>query len=197
MVFFAPVRIFARFEIFVKIKTSGCKTIFQKVRKPERPKAIFSGNFEPRVLGVISPNINKRSVTTKVAAATPALPKSSRDILVKIDEIEMFTILLPIRIVLISSSCLSRSLPTLMAFLTFFLRKKRILNLFTDKKALSDIENKEDNISRTTATASNSTILEGGSEEGTYSSPVEFCILVSDSIVKRIESASSDSGAAS
>ena len=59
------------------------------------------------------------------------------------------------------------------------------------------IENREDNISRTTATASNSTILEGGSEEGTYSSPVEFCILVSDSIVKMIESASSDSGAAS
>ena len=111
-----------------------------KICLPLKPYAMESGQRVAIVFGVISPKISRRIVAVKVAIETPLEPKSERAIEVKIAERKIFTRSFEMRIVFISCSFLSKSLPARKALLSLFLRRILKRSLFIPKKALSEIE---------------------------------------------------------
>ena len=93
-----------------------------------------------------------------VASPTPAGPKRSKAIEVIIADKEIFTMLFPTRIVFNSFSFLSKSFPARIAFLFFLFLKSLNLNLFIERKAVSEAEKIIESKIRTTAKISSPVI---------------------------------------
>ena len=109
-------------------------------------KAIFSACMEAMVLGVISPNMSISKVSIPVAIPMAALPKSFWAKTVVNAEAAIFTILLPIRMVLRNFVFLSSKDSTSPAFFTPSSAMDLILSLFNDVNAVSaDEKNAESN----------------------------------------------------
>ena len=88
-----------------KIHVSGKKITSKPQSKPQNMRAKPSGCSFAMVLGVISPKIRTASVITTVETVTPFdSPISPTKNIVASDDATMLTMLLPIRIVVISLS---------------------------------------------------------------------------------------------
>ena len=142
--FFMPKSERQKREIAVKIATNGVMTKTSALMIPLTAKAKLSGYRVVMHFGVISPKTRSKSVTTPVAAATPALPKSSNASIVMMTESAMLTSSFETRSVFKSRSLSSSSLEVRIARLLPLSRKKRTRSLFDARNALSLAENKAD-----------------------------------------------------
>lgn len=79
------------------LHTSGYSSFNKGVKMKEAGKAIFSGYNAASVLGVTSANIRITNVRRAVAIAIPASPHNLSAIMVAIDDANILTKLLPIR----------------------------------------------------------------------------------------------------
>ena len=128
----------------------GVSIIVRNNITPLTAQAKLSAWIRASVFGSISPKIRTITVTATVDNAVPAAPKSPMQTTVASDDVSIFTILLPIRIVVSVLSYPSIILSARSAFFDPFsallFRRMR----FAPVNAVSDAEKKADIITRTT-----------------------------------------------
>ena len=119
---------------------------------PATCKEIVSAFKVAKVFGVISPKIKINKVIMPVATPAPVFPSKSIARTVAMEEVEIFTILLPIRIAPSIFPEFSITFPSVTAFLLPSSIRVRTRIRFTVVKAVSAQEKKADKKIRTNST---------------------------------------------
>jgi hypothetical protein len=121
---------------------------------------MVSADMVDKVLGVISPNTRMSKVSTPVATPTALLPKRFMVNVVKREEADKLTRLLPMRIALSILPCCSKIFDKITALSSPFSARVLIRILFTVVRAVSDDEKNADNASKTPKISNCMTSLE-------------------------------------
>ena len=128
-----------------KMKFSGVNRVTSALRMGEKATAKVSGISLARPLGVISPKISTMTVSATVEAVGPYTgPSRLEKNTVPRDAAAMFTMLLPMRMVLSSRSNFSARFRALPAGLSPASDRERSRIRFSDAKAVSDAEKNTD-----------------------------------------------------